>query len=241
MSIDITRSIILPADEQVKLIKKAQRGDFKARNKLIVSNMRLILKLAHRWKTKSLDINDMVSEGVIGLIAGIRTFKPSLKIAPSTHFYTAVGGYMRRAKENFEHVVRVPISRQQNIRDYLNGKRKKLGKYFRIGLSESEVFAYTNGYDAQMPNDMATLKGTNLIVQQFESYDEVWELLECLSKRTRDVVVSYFGLGPDPPVIMRELAYRYGVTVQGISLLIQSALAEMKRYSYNKSKEKYHG
>ncbi|MGL5578802.1 MAG: sigma-70 factor domain-containing protein, partial [Fusobacteriaceae bacterium] len=65
---DIRKYDILTKDEEFSLLRKAQAGDLEAKNKLVVSNLRLVVSIAKSYSVKGMNLIDLISEGNIGLI-----------------------------------------------------------------------------------------------------------------------------------------------------------------------------
>jgi RNA polymerase primary sigma factor len=70
----LERYPLLTASDEVRLAKRVERGDASAREKLIVSNLRLVIMVAKRYQTRDLPLLDLVQEGVIGLIRAVEKF-----------------------------------------------------------------------------------------------------------------------------------------------------------------------
>jgi len=70
----LERYPLLTASDEVRLAKRVERGDLSAREKLIVSNLRLVIMVAKRYQTRDLPLLDLVQEGVIGLIRAVEKF-----------------------------------------------------------------------------------------------------------------------------------------------------------------------
>ena len=66
----------LTAEEERMLIARVQEGDDSARQKLIEHNLRLVAHIAKKYSHSSIDPDDLVSIGSIGLIKAVRSFKP---------------------------------------------------------------------------------------------------------------------------------------------------------------------
>ena len=75
----------LTREEELTFVLKAQTGDKLARDKLIEHNLRLVVFLAKKYESTGYDIEDLVSIGSIGLIKGIKTYKPDKNIKLATY------------------------------------------------------------------------------------------------------------------------------------------------------------
>lgn len=65
---------ILSKTEERELILQAQKGDENAKNEIIIKNYRFVLKIAYKYKNRYLDIEDIVNEGIIGMMTAIQKF-----------------------------------------------------------------------------------------------------------------------------------------------------------------------
>jgi len=75
----------LEKDIELDLVIKSNNGDIEARNKLIEHNLRLVVFLAKKFDTTNYDLEDLVSIGTIGLIKGVKTYKPDKNIKLATY------------------------------------------------------------------------------------------------------------------------------------------------------------
>lgn len=73
--------------EQRKHHKKAIKGNLKSRDELILSNLRLVVKVASYFENRGIDMDDLVSEGYNGLIKAVDKFNPKLDTKFSTYAY----------------------------------------------------------------------------------------------------------------------------------------------------------
>ncbi|MCI6365714.1 MAG: RNA polymerase sigma factor RpoD/SigA [Spirochaetia bacterium] len=74
---EINKIPLLSNEEEVKLAEKAAAGDKLAKNKIINANLRFVVTIAKKYQKKGLDIEDLISEGNIGLINAIEKFDVS--------------------------------------------------------------------------------------------------------------------------------------------------------------------
>ena len=74
--VEIGRESLLSADEERDLAKKIQQGDSRALNRLVEANLRFVVSIASQYKGKGLQMDDLVSEGNIGLMKAASRFNP---------------------------------------------------------------------------------------------------------------------------------------------------------------------
>ncbi len=71
---DINKIPLLKPDEETELARKAAAGDKNARDKLLTSNMRFVVNVAKKYQNRGLELEDLISEGYIGLIEAVEKF-----------------------------------------------------------------------------------------------------------------------------------------------------------------------
>ena len=75
----------LSIDEENAIMEKLEKGDHKAKEQLIVHNLRLVVYIAKKFENTSINIEDLISIGTIGLIKAVNTFSPSRNIKFATY------------------------------------------------------------------------------------------------------------------------------------------------------------
>ncbi|MEQ8206908.1 MAG: RNA polymerase sigma factor RpoS [Woeseia sp.] len=106
---DIGVSQLLTAEEEVSLGRRVRRGDERARQRMIVSNLRLVVKLARRYLNRGLPLLDLIEEGNLGLIHAVKKFDPERGFRFSTYATWWIRQTIERAIMNQSRTVRLPI------------------------------------------------------------------------------------------------------------------------------------
>jgi len=73
---DVRHIPLLNAEEEVELARRVQKGDDKAREKMIRANLRLVISIAKRYTNLGVPLSDLIEEGNIGLMKGVEKFDP---------------------------------------------------------------------------------------------------------------------------------------------------------------------
>jgi len=110
--------VLLENEETNELLLKAQSGDLAARDRIILHNMRWVIKLSKKYSGRGLDIGELMSEGVFGLIHAIRKCDTS-KAKFSTYCTYWIESYMDRASMDKGRSIRIPIHRYKEYRKIL--------------------------------------------------------------------------------------------------------------------------
>ena len=100
---------LLTAAEEVELAKRIERGDMAAKERMITSNLRLVVSIARRYQTQGITLGDLIQEGVIGLIRATEKFDWRKGFKFSTYATWWIRQACQRAVANQSKTIRIPV------------------------------------------------------------------------------------------------------------------------------------
>ena len=115
-------SLLSKENEKELVYRYYNNHDKKAYEELILHNMRLVIKIAKRYKAFNCDITDLIQEGNIGLMEAVKRFNPSLNYAFTTYAGTFIKGYILNYIFHKTRVLRIPNKLFIDIVKYFNLK-----------------------------------------------------------------------------------------------------------------------
>src|SRR4029453_15347670 len=124
---EIGRIPPLTPQQEIELAAKIKKGDAKAREQMIHSNLRLVVTIAHDYANLGLPLLDLISEGNIGLTKAVERFEPGKGAKLSTYAMWWIKQSIKRALANQSKTNRLPV----HLVD-------KVGKGRRVSLQMSD-------------------------------------------------------------------------------------------------------
>ena len=144
---EIGRHRLLTAAEEVELAKRIERGDRQAKERMINSNLRLVVSIAKRYQGHGLPLGDLIQEGIVGLNRAVEKFDWRRGFKFSTYATWWIRQACQRAISNQSRTIRVPA--------HVHERRAKLARIGRRLEAESgrkptnDELAEATGYELQ--------------------------------------------------------------------------------------------
>ena len=252
---ELSRHPLLSKEEEIELAKAIERGDLDAKEKLINSNLRLVVSNARRYMRQDLNLLDLIQEGILGLIRASEKFDYRKGFKFSTYATFWIRQAIQRALESKERTIRVPNQVAQRERKVMRTERELAAKLGRDPTTE-EVAAETELEPAQVEEirdlsrvvtsldrpvsddgDSAPL-GELVAEERPGPADEVEVSLrdralraavEELPERERRVVQLRYGIDGDDPTPIREAARKLEMKQGEVRELEAKALERLAR------------
>jgi len=195
----------LSPEEEQKYLEAFEKGDMKARDKLIEHNLRLVVYIAKRFENSGVYIEDLISIGSIGLIKSVMTYNKNKNIKLAT--------YASRCIEN----------------EILMFLRKNGKVRAEVSLDEPLNIDW-DGNELLLSDILGT--DENIIMKDLEEDEErkiLYQAVDKLSKREKEIITLRFGLYGYEEHTQKEVAELMGISQSYISRLEKKIIDKMKQ------------
>jgi RNA polymerase primary sigma factor len=208
-----TANRLLSAADEVRLAKRIERGDLSAKEQMIESNLRLVYTLARPYRGRGVPFDDLVQEGVVGLIRAVERFDHRRGRRFSTYAAWWIRHSFMDALDKAR-PIRIPAAaaRQRAQRDL---PRVTASLDAPIGEDGTPLYELVADDDAQPPWQRA---------EELETRRQVWSMLRKLPPRHRQVLVRRYGLVGDQVQTHAQIGASLGVGEERTRQLERQAL-----------------
>ena len=231
---EIDRIPLLSKDEEVETARLAAQGNKAAREKLVTSNLRFVIMVAKKYQGKGLPLQDLISEGNIGLLNSVKNFDAE----KGYRFITYAVWWIRQAIIKAIHekgrMIRLPSNR---INELMKNEKQKSIKRDHMYINR-EVLSLDDPISKQ--DNSLTIKdfiqdeyinspvehATNSILR-----DELETTLNGLEERAAEVLRCRFGLGDIGPMTLKEVGDHYQISRERVRQIERRAMAQLQSSS----------
>jgi RNA polymerase primary sigma factor len=251
---DVRRYPLLTAEEEIALAKRIELGDEEAKQRMIRSNLRLVVSIAKRYQGHELTLLDLIQEGIIGLIRAVEKFDWRRGFKFSTYATWWIRQAIARGLANQGRTIRLPVHVVDRERRLAAAERRLLATLGREPTDEelagaSELTAAQIRELRAIPRAVVSLDqpvgdepegpslgerlapaaegGTEEEVEISLRAEALERALAQLPAAHREVVHLRFGLGGEPPLTLAATAQRMGISPERVRKIEADALKRL--------------
>ena len=265
---EINRVPLLDHDEEYDLAVRAQKGDEKARERLVSANLRFVVAVAKKYQGQGLPLEDLIDEGNIGLLIAMDKFEPE----KGYHFISYAVWWIRqsimKAICEKSRAVRLPLNRANEL--FQIQKAQKNLMHASVGGEVSiEEIAKEAGLEPALVGELLSISretvsfdtpvgngsdssssrlgdfieddgfGPEELAMQKCLREDIDKVLSTLSEKERDIITLRFGLNDTAPMSLKEIGEMYNLTKERIRQIEKRALERLKQPGRAKMLESY--
>jgi len=251
---EIGRVPLLTADQEVHLAKRIERGDLDAKQKMVESNLRLVVSIAKNYRNQGLPFLDLIQEGTLGLVRAAEKFDYRKGFKFSTYATWWIRQAIARALADKARTIRIPVHVVEKLNKIGRAERKLVTELGReptpdeiaevTGIDPEEVDSIKRSAQAPISlekpvgDEEESEFGQFIADERAESpYERAAEILtkealrealENLSYRERRVLELRYGLGGEHPRTLDEVGRTFNVTRERIRQIENQSLKKLQ-------------
>jgi len=256
---DIQRTPLLDAESEKALAARVEKGDREARNRMIESNLRLVVKISKRYINRGLPFSDLIEEGNLGLMKAVERFNLAKECRFSTYATWWIRQAIERALINQSRTIRLPVHISDGINRVMRAarglshelQREPTMQEIAESMNVKQVYVrqmmillrHTCSIDTPIGDgsDFAlidTIQDFSLtappeLIENIDQFNSIAEHFDELTESERKILTLRFGLDDNDPQTLDTIGQKFGVTRERIRQIEAKGLEKLRRRMVN--------
>lgn len=257
---ELANSKPLAPEEELELLIRAKKGDEKARERIITSNLRFVITVAKDYISAGMPLEDLISAGNLGLMKAIEKFDLSKNVKFISYAVWWIRAIILKEINENLNIVKFPASTYATIvkknkevdkliSEHLNGQdiefdiidlNYPVNSDYKLYISLNSTYEHPkSGREIEM-EDLIEDADANFAerIDNIENLKNLAEqILTSLGVREREILKMYFGIDYPNPVGIDSIAKIFSVTQERVRQLVYNSLAVLRK-QYNSTGNK---
>lgn len=263
---DIRDLPLLTAEEEKELAYKVRKGNKKARQKMIKSNLRLVINIAKKYSYLGVPMLDLIEEGNLGLMKAVSKYDPDRGYRFSTYAAWWIKQFITRAVANQGKTVRIPVyvmemlMRFQKVKKHLSQKLKRtpqikdIAKKMKLPVTRvrqlnhmaSNIASLNAPIGESGDSEFMDLIEDDTIVNSVDElskyllHERIEGLLGKMTEREKKILTLRFGLGEDGTShTLRDTAKHFGITRERVRQIEAACMLKLRKMMEEQEEEAF--
>ena len=254
---------LLTAEQEIDLAGRIKKGSRAARQKMIKSNLRLVINIAKRYSYLGIPLSDLIEEGNLGLMKAVGKYNANKGYRFSTYAAWWIKQYITRAIANQGKTIRIPVYmvelliRFKKVQELLSQKLKRtpsvqeIAKKMKKPVAKvkrlKEIVSKISSLHAPIGEDgsgefmdLIEDESPSTSVDELASFllrERIASLLEKMNSRERKILILRYGLKDSITRTLDETAKKFGITRERVRQIESAAMKKLRIYIKQQEKE----
>ena len=245
---------LLTADEEKSLSKKILQGDGQARETLIKSNLRLVVKIAKGYISREMDLLDLIQEGNLGLIKAADKFDFRKNVRFSTYASFWIKQSIARALSNKSRLIRLPHRKEEKLRKVTRAQQQLSKDFGRTAdnselatetkIDQDEIRAILNlpdkvlSIESSNNDDSYSLKNTvedpkynpdNIVMKNYLK-EKTEEMLDILTEKEKKVLLYRYSFLKGEKYTLKDIGEQLLISPETVRQIELRALKKIREH-----------
>lgn len=252
---DISKIPMITVEEEINLMRLIRAGDRAALHKLTNANLRFVVSVSKKFQNQGLTLNDLISEGNLGLIKAAHRFDETKGFKFISYAVWWIRQGILAAIADQSRTVRLPLNqigsisqvhktfsrleqeyeREPTVEELADAMEKTAENVADIMSKSGRSLSLDAPFGAESENSLLEVlssgdRPTDDILLNESLSITVKDALARLAPREQTILVLFFGIGQPDPVTLEDIGARYGLTRERVRQLKDKALTRLRTF-----------